>query len=154
METSSQADFQDQVGLSAQAVQSRHGEVWDQRAKDLVDEALGLEPLEAIPLLRKALRYGRTGVQASRAYFVLGMKYEDMGDDKRAVQAYTKSIRAWQPETPSPIALFWRGQIHYRNRRLSRARSDLESALKNGLTSPEREQAERYLEEIGKRGVQ
>jgi hypothetical protein len=50
------------------------------RAKDLIDRTDGVrDPLTRITLLHRALRYGRTGIQARKAYQSLGRAYEDLG---------------------------------------------------------------------------
>lgn len=125
-------------------------EFGDQRAKDLIDEADGeLDPKRAVKLLHKALRYGRTGIQASKAYMGLGMRYEDLGDTARAIKYYTKAIGVGGP---SAIILFWRGQLYYQRKQWKEARSDFEQALAfppgEGLVSPERELAESHLVEL------
>lgn len=125
-------------------------EFGDQRAKDLIDAADGeLDPKRAIQLLHRALRYGRTGIQASKAYQGLGMRYEELGDTARAIKYYTKAMEAWHP---SAILFFWRGELYYQRGQWTEARNDFEQALAfppgEGLVSPEREVAERYLVEL------
>lgn len=123
------------------------GEFGDQRAKDMIDKAEGLDPPEAITLLKRSLRYGRTGIQASKAYHELGRLYKELGDADRAIENYTKSLDAWRK--PNPMALFRRGELYYQRGQWTEARSDFERALSmEWLLSPEREQAQQYLSKI------
>jgi tetratricopeptide (TPR) repeat protein len=125
-------------------------EFGDPRAKDLIDEADGgLDSKRAIHLLHRALRYGRTGIQACKAYQGLGMIYDERGDTARAIKYYTQAMEAWRPQA---LLLFWRGELYYRRGQWAEARDDLERALAfppgDGLVSPDRELAEEYLAEI------
>ncbi|MCI0526642.1 MAG: hypothetical protein L0Y56_04210, partial [Nitrospira sp.] len=71
----------------------------DQRAKDLIDTAEAEpDPKRAIKLLHKALRFGRVGIQASKAYMGLAMRFEDLDDEERAIKYYTTCLEAWQPD--------------------------------------------------------
>jgi tetratricopeptide (TPR) repeat protein len=122
-------------------------EIGDERAKDLVDEAVGEpDPDRAIRLLEKALRYGETGMQASSAYMELAGRYSDLGDTERAIEHYTKSIEAYKD--PNAFALYWRGELYYQQEEWGKARSDFERAVAIGLYSPEYEQAQEYLSEL------
>jgi tetratricopeptide (TPR) repeat protein len=125
-------------------------ELGDQRAHDLIDEAdEEFDTQRAIRLLRGALRFGHTGIQASKAYAALAMRYEDLGDKAKAIEYYTKALEAWHP---SAIDLFWRGELYYQLGQWDNARSDFEKALafsaEDSLVSPEREQAKGYLVEL------
>ncbi|MEJ2746618.1 MAG: tetratricopeptide repeat protein, partial [Anaerolineae bacterium] len=128
-----------------------HEEFGDQRASDLVDKADGVpdsNPKKAIKLLQKALKYGETGIQASKAYLGLGMRYEDLGKIDKAIEFYTKSMDALEPFS---IALFWRGQLYYEQEQWDKAQSDFEQALspENGeLDSMNRKEAEDYLAKL------
>lgn len=123
-------------------------EFGDQRAKDLIDEADGeFEPREAIKLLHRALRYGKTGIQAGKAYQGLGTRYEELGQLARAIRYYSQSLEVGGPE---PFTLFWRGQLFYQRHQWADAKADFEQALALGLWSPEREEAEAYLVELSK----
>jgi hypothetical protein len=118
-------------------------EFGDQRAKDLIDEAEGeFEPREAIKLLHRALRYGKTGIQAGKAYQGLGTRYEELGQIARAIRYYTQALEVGGPNS---FVLFWRGQLLYQRRQWAEAKADFEQALVLGLWSPEREEAEAYL---------
>lgn len=119
------------------------GEIGDQRAKDLIDRSYEVEAKRAIPLLERALRYGRTGLQASKAFKELGNRYEELGDLARAIENYSESIKAFR--RANPITFLLRGVLYYQQGRWQEARSDLERALASGLQSPEREQAQEYL---------
>jgi hypothetical protein len=127
--------------------------IGDQRAKDLVDQAieyLGFDPQYPIKLLHRALKYGQTGIQASGAYQELGSRYAGLGDYTKAIEYYTKSMEAWRPNA---ITLFWRGELYYQRGELEKAQVDFEAALGfsaryERLTSPEREKAEHYLVEL------
>ena len=118
----------------------------DQRAKDLIDMTEGVpdsQPEEAIKLLNEALTYGETGIQASKAYLGLGMRYEDLNDIDSAIANYTKSLEA---DKPFSICLFWRGKLYFQQGKWLEAESDFEQALELGeLVSPEVEQAQDYL---------
>lgn len=125
-------------------------EFGDQRASDLIDEAESLfDPRQAIKLLQKALRYGKTGIQASKAYMGLGLRYEDLGDTTQAIKHYTQALEAWRP---SSIVHFWRGRLYYSQEQWEKAREDFERALafspEGALFASERKEAEQYLAEI------
>lgn len=121
----------------------------DQRAKDLIDMTEGIpdsQPEEAIKLLTEALTYGETGIQASKAYLGLGMRYEDLNDIDKAIENYTKSLDA---NKPFSICLFWRGKLYFQQGKWPEAKSDFKQALELGeLVSPEVEQAQDYLKQI------
>ena len=121
----------------------------DQRAKDLIDMTEGIpdsHPEEAIKLLNEALTYGETGIQASKAYLGLGMRYEDLNEIDTAIENYTKSLEA---DKPFSICLFWRGKLYFQQGKWLEAESDFEQALELGeLVSPEVEQAQNYLNQI------
>jgi len=122
-----------------------HIELGDQRASDLIDQAEAEFLEHAIKLLERALAYGDTGLQAQAAYLGLGMRYEELGDEERAHDYYTKSIETPRAGQPNENALFWRGQILYRRGEFAKAKRDFELAVNLGLYSPEREQAQAYL---------
>lgn len=122
-------------------------EMGDPRAGDLVNLALEEPDADrAIQLLKRALRYGKTGLQASAAYMELGGRYSDLGDTERAVEHYTKSIEAYKH--PNAFAHYWRGELYYQQEEWDKARSDFERAVAIGLYSPEHEQAQEYLSEL------
>lgn len=120
----------------------------DQRAKDLIDVAVEEpDPLQAIKLLNRALRYGHTGIQASKAYQGLGSRYKQIGDTPQAIENYTKSLDAWRGR--NPFTLFWRGELYYQQERWEEARTDFERALTSDhFGSPEYEAAQNYLVRI------
>jgi tetratricopeptide (TPR) repeat protein len=125
-------------------------EMGDVRADDLVNQAMEEPDADrAIRLLKKALRYGKTGMQASKAYLELGGRYTDKGDVNRAIANYTKSIEAWRD--PNSFALYWRGELYFRQEQWDKARGDFEQALAIGLYSPEYERAQEYLSELRSR---
>jgi tetratricopeptide (TPR) repeat protein len=122
-------------------------EFGDQRAHDLVDQAIEEPDADrAIRLLQKALRYGETGIQASKAYMELAARYSDLGDTERAIEHYTKSIEASQ--IPNAMTLYWRGELYYQREEWNKARSDFERAVAIGLFSPEYEQAQECLSKL------
>lgn len=125
----------------------------DQRAKDLIDEAEGEADLrKAIELLNKAVEYGESGIQASKAFINLGMRYEDIGEIQPAINFYSKALNAWKP---SAMVYFWRGRLYYQLGQWDQARRDFKQALAfpsdEGLYSPEYEEAEQYLIELKRR---
>ncbi|MCA9953400.1 MAG: tetratricopeptide repeat protein [Anaerolineales bacterium] len=126
-------------------------DIGDQRASDLIDKADAAYSKRAIKLLQKALTYGTRGIQASKAYFGLGMRYEDMGNIELAIENYSKAIQAYKS---FGMVHFWRGRLYYQQQKWIEARADFEKALsfsvENGLPSPEKEEARRYLEELSK----
>lgn len=124
----------------------------DQRAKDLIDEAEGETDLrKAIDLLNEAIEFGDSGIQASKAFIGLGMRYEDLGETELAVNAYSKVLTAWKPFA---LIYFWRGRLYFQLHRWAKARKDFKQALafpdEEGLPQPEREEAVKYLNEIQK----
>jgi tetratricopeptide (TPR) repeat protein len=125
--------------------------VGDQRAHDLIDEALSETNWQrAIELLYRALAYGTTGIEATKAYQLLGMRYEDIGNTNRAILYYTKALETSVREDlePEPFVLFWRGELYYQQGNKSAARQDFEQALAAGLWPPEREMAQQRLAEL------
>ena len=65
----------------------------DQRAEDLVNSAVGeADPRQAIRLLHRALRYGRTSIQAAKAFQMLGMQHEQLGNTRLAIKYYSEAI--------------------------------------------------------------
>lgn len=136
------------LGWEEETADVRGIELGDQRAKEIIDKAIEEpDPQQAIRLLHEALIYGRTGIQASKAYLELGGRYGDMGNAAQAIRYYTKSIEAW--EEPNAIAFFWRGELYHQQEQWAEAQEDFEKALSLGLWSPEREQAQRYLSAVG-----
>ncbi len=122
-------------------------EMGDQRADDLVNQAMEEPDADrAIRLLERALRYGKTGIPASRAYVELAGRYSDRGETKRAIAYYTKSIEA--SKIPNAYALYWRGELYYQQEEWDKALGDFERAVSIGLFSPECEQAQEYLAEL------
>src|SRR5438067_330777 len=125
-------------------------EFGDQRAKDLIDRTEGVrDPRRRIALLRRALRYGRTGTQARKAYQSLGIAYEELGNTSRAINYYTKALELGDA---NPITRFWRGQVHYRRGEWEAARRDFEHVLTQQdlrrLAPKEHALAQRYLAEL------
>ncbi len=122
-------------------------EIGDQRAHDLVDQAIGEPDVDhAIRLLKRALRYGKIGIAASNAYMELAGRYSDLGDTKRAIEHYTKSLKA--STIRNAMTLYWRGELYYQREEWDKARSDFEEAVAIGLYSPEYEQAQECLAEL------
>ncbi len=116
----------------------------DERAKHLIDMADGEgDSKRAVALLHRALRYGKTGLQAARACLRLGTHYDDAGDGRRAIDYYTKAIEACKG--PNVSALYLRGKLYYRQERWVEAADDLERALAGGLRTPEHEWAQMLL---------
>ncbi len=93
-------------------------------------------------MLHRALRYGRRGIQAGKAYQELGMIFEDLGKPQRAITYYTCSLVVG---APNPFTYFWRGQLYFQQGQRGLARRDFEQALELGLWPPECEEAEQYL---------
>jgi tetratricopeptide (TPR) repeat protein len=123
-------------------------DIGDQRADDLIDSAVEEEDSKRkVQLLRRALRYGKTGVLASKAYLVLGMTYEDLGNTKLAIRHYTNSMEAWKPFA---TAFFFRGGVYFQLEEWEKAHSDFEQALacEEGLDSAQREELEQYMARI------
>jgi tetratricopeptide (TPR) repeat protein len=100
--------------------------VGDQHAKDLIDQSYGETHEQAIPLLHQALAYGRTGIQAEKAYEELGSRYEQLGQTEQAIYYYTKALELNDSQTGS---LFWRGELYFQSGEWEAARSDLSHAL-------------------------
>jgi hypothetical protein len=122
-------------------------EMGDQRADDLVNEAREEPDADrATRLLKRALRYGKTGIQASSAYMELAGRHSDRGETKRAIAYYTKSIEA--SKIPNAYALYWRGELYYQREEWDKALGDFERSVSIGLYSPEYEQAQEYLWEL------
>ena len=98
----------------------------DQRAKDLIDRNEGeTDPRRAIRRLHRALSYGRTSIQAKKAYQDLGRYYEELGNVPRAILYYTKTIELGEVlDIPSVPALYWRGILYYQ-------RGDWQSACRD-----------------------
>jgi tetratricopeptide (TPR) repeat protein len=87
----------------------------DQRAKDLIDKNEGeRDPRRAIRRLHRALRYGRSSIQAMKAYLDLGMYYEQLGNTHRAITYYTRAIDLGPSLDIPPLPeLYWRGLLYY-----------------------------------------
>lgn len=101
----------------------------DQRAKDLIDRANeqpGISAQQATKLLKKALRYGTTGIQASKAYMRLAMWYEDLGDTAKAIEHYGLSMNAWREY---PYAYFVCGRLYHEQQRYTEALNSIRKAL-------------------------
>jgi tetratricopeptide (TPR) repeat protein len=121
----------------------------DSRAHQLIDSTEAeLDPRRTIVILRRALHYGRLGIQASKAYQGLGMHYEQLGNKKRALHYYTQAIEIgdWDNEW----TVFWRGRLYFQQGVWDAAKRDLERALERGVWSPEYEEAEGYLGQIAR----
>jgi tetratricopeptide (TPR) repeat protein len=81
-------------GREKELLQALANDVGDQRAKDLIDQSYGeYDSKRAIALLHRALRYGRTTIQAHKAYSELGSRYESRGNISRAIMYYTRVYR-------------------------------------------------------------
>jgi tetratricopeptide (TPR) repeat protein len=123
----------------------------DQRAKDLIDSTDNeRDPRRAIRLLHRALRYGRTSIQAAKAFQRLGMKYEDLGNARLAIKYYSEGIALDDGLGIAPIpTLYWRGRLLHQRGDVAAAREDFARALaldSNPSWDPdEREFAERVL---------
>jgi tetratricopeptide (TPR) repeat protein len=93
-----------------------------------------------------------TGSEGSDVWYVLGMSYDDQGDNKLAIQAFTQALAA-RPDNAK--ALFQRGQAYFRLKDKKRAKADLEAYLKavDGSTLPDfvRQQANKMLMDLGAR---
>lgn len=125
----------------------------DQRAKDLIDRNDGeYDPRRAIRRLHRALSYGRTSIQASKAFQGLGMYYEELGNMRLALKYYTEAIAVKRELGIEPVpALYWRGKLLYERGDVADARQDFAEAIElegvNSWFPEEREFAERTLAE-------
>lgn len=117
----------------------------DPRAHKLLDMASGAVHPRAIRLCYRALGYGRTGIQASKAYQELGMRFEDLGQTQRAIRYYTRSLKVGPP---NPWTYFWRGLLYHQQGHRELARNDFEQALALDLWPPECDEARQYLIEL------
>jgi tetratricopeptide (TPR) repeat protein len=125
----------------------------DQRAKDLIDRNDGEDdPRRAIKRLHRALSYGRTSIQAGKAYQDLGMYYEELGNTRLALKYYTEAIAVKRELGIEPVpALFWRGKLYLERGDAADARRDFAEAIElegvNSWFPEERELAERTVAE-------
>ncbi|MBI1877895.1 MAG: hypothetical protein HYR94_06655 [Chloroflexi bacterium] len=127
----------------------------EQRANDLVDGVVGYEDLvRAIQILHLALRYQATGIQASKAYKELGIKYEALKQERKAIDCYTKAMEVYTPEAR---LFLWRGELYYKLSEWDKAQQDIEQALSLqsslgwiDLFKDEQELAEEYLTKLAK----
>jgi tetratricopeptide (TPR) repeat protein len=108
-----------------------------QSARDDSDIERGIRKLHRI-LDRQKL----TGSDAVWVYEALSAKYWTLGDLQQAIDFLTKAIETGQP---FGLLYFWRGQLYYQRQQWIEAKDDLEMALAEGLSSPEQEEAKRYL---------
>lgn len=127
----------------------------EQRAYDLVDGVVGYEDLvRAIQILYLALRYQATGIQAKKAYTELGIKYEALKQERKAIDCYAKAMEIYNPEAR---LFLWRGELYYKLGEWDKAQEDIEQALNfqsslnwAELYEDERELAEEYLTKLAK----
>jgi tetratricopeptide (TPR) repeat protein len=125
----------------------------EQRAYDLVDGTVGDEDLvRAIQILHLALRYQAAGIQASKAYKELGIKYQALKQERKAIDCYTKAMKVYNPEAR---LFLWRGELYYKLGEWNKAQHDIKQALNlqsslGDLFKDEQELAEEYLTELAK----
>lgn len=126
----------------------------EQLAKDLIDGIEGeLDRVRAIQMLHLALRYQPTGIQASKAYMALGIKYEELKQLRKAIDCYTKALEV---DNPNARLFLWRGQLYYKLGEWDKSQDDFEQALSFqasllgvGLFEDEQESANEYLSKLG-----
>lgn len=80
-------------------------EIGDQRAKDLIDDSDGADDEVAVKLLKKALSYGQTGLQAHKAYQSLGNILERKGQYKEAFENYQLALSALKKPSASTLLM-------------------------------------------------
>lgn len=124
----------------------------DQRAEDLIEEAMTSEPIEAIKLLQKALRYDNTSMLARTAYVLLGTQHEELGHKALAVRYFTKAMEIGGS---SVRILYKRGVNYYAMEKWNEALRDFMEALAyptdENLSASEREEAENYFVKLAKK---
>jgi len=84
---------------------------------------------------------------ASDVFFVLGMAYEDKGDEKKAIEAFTGALAA---KATNFKAVFQRGQAYFRVKDYAKAKADLEAfmAAQGNTFEFARQQAGKMLADI------
>ncbi len=94
------------------------------------------------------MTYGETGIQASKAFVVLGMRYEQLGEFDLAIENYSKSLEAYQQ--PYGMTYFWQGKLYYQQQKWEAARDDFTKALslEEQLLSPEKEETKQLLQDL------
>lgn len=97
-----------------------------QRVNSIVDKSFSKSGEEAIKLLLKALSSKPSTAQACNIYYLLGMGYEDLGENEKAIEAYSNMLSV---APPNGIGLFYRGRILFRLGRYAEARRDFETAM-------------------------
>jgi tetratricopeptide (TPR) repeat protein len=124
---------------------------FSQEVSDLIDATVeDINPSRAVKRMEEAIKRGLPESQAADAFMVLGTRYEDLNQIDKAIDCYSKSI---QLHVNNPIVYYWRGELLFQKGRYKEARVDLETALSfappNSLFSPEYEQAQGLLKQIG-----
>ncbi len=126
---------------------------WSQELDDLIDATVGdMDSRESVNRLEEAIRAGLLGTQSqvANAYMVLGTRYEDLEEIDKAIDRYSHAI---QLNIENPMCYYWRGELLIQQNRGKEARLDFEKALSfpapNRLMSPEFEQAQDFLKQIG-----
>jgi tetratricopeptide (TPR) repeat protein len=128
---------------------------FNQEADDLIDAAVeDPNPARAVKRLERAMIRGFPEIQLASAYMVLGTRYEDLGDEEKAIECYTKSLEL---DAANAIVLFWRGGLRFRRGDYSGAKADLEKTLSipepSGLVWPDRDTAQEYIDRIVESGA-
>jgi tetratricopeptide (TPR) repeat protein len=100
-----------------------------QRVYSIVDKSFSKSGEEAQKLLQKALSCKPSTAQACNIYYLLGMGYEDLGENEKAIEAYSNMLSV---APPNGIGLFYRGRILFQLGRYKEARRDFETALNLG----------------------
>jgi tetratricopeptide (TPR) repeat protein len=127
---------------------------FNQEADDIIDAAVeDPNPARAVKRLEGAIIRGFPKIQLGIAYLVLGTRYEDLGDEEKAIECYTKSLEL---DSANAIVLFWRGGLRFRRGDYGAAKVDLEKALSipghGGLVWPDRDLAQEYIDRIVESG--
>jgi tetratricopeptide (TPR) repeat protein len=122
-------------------------EEWgDQRAKDFTRRAFHEHTEQAIRTLRGALRFGRTGPYANRAFSMLGELYERKGLYEKALEHYSLALSSIQQPYAHNYAD--RGRMYFRLGRWSEARADFTEALRWRLAREQWEMIQMCLSKI------
>jgi tetratricopeptide (TPR) repeat protein len=118
----------------------------DQRAKDLTRRASHEYTDQAIRTLRGALRFGRTGLYAHRAFSMLGELYERQGLYEKALEHYSLAITSIK----QPFAYDYadRGKMYFRLGYWAEAKADFKEALRWRLERKTYDEIQNYLIQI------